>query len=173
MSPPCQFYNTGFIYSKPKLYNYHAEVIYWPQYSTRGRVTRPQYSTRLQLGLVYRVLVFPSMTNLESVPRFAEVCFFYNFLLSSCLFLVTFLSLYFKEYQVLPQFHVLISLVASISANSFFGFEKEGNEKQNPFHAQTNNKERKKEGESEKGYFLPKENKVLPSFQKYFCRPEV
>ena len=24
MTPPCQFYNTGFIYSKPKLYNYHA-----------------------------------------------------------------------------------------------------------------------------------------------------
>ena len=27
MSPPCQFYNTGFIYLKPKLYNYHDEVI--------------------------------------------------------------------------------------------------------------------------------------------------
>ena len=27
MSPPCQFYNTGFIHFKPSLYNYHAEVI--------------------------------------------------------------------------------------------------------------------------------------------------
>ena len=27
MSPPCQFYNTGFLHFKPSLYNYHAEVI--------------------------------------------------------------------------------------------------------------------------------------------------
>ena len=27
MSPPCQFHNMGFIYLKPKLYNYHDKVI--------------------------------------------------------------------------------------------------------------------------------------------------
>ena len=27
MSPPCQFYNIGFIHFKPSLYNYHTEVI--------------------------------------------------------------------------------------------------------------------------------------------------
>ena len=30
IGPPCQFYNTGFIYFKPKLYNYHNEMAMQP-----------------------------------------------------------------------------------------------------------------------------------------------
>ena len=46
-------------------------------YSTRGRVTRPRsinYATWLRLNLGHRLLVFALTTNLESGPRFADIC---------------------------------------------------------------------------------------------------
>ena len=47
-------------------------------YSTWGRITRPWsiiFTNRNRLDLGHRVLVFPSTANVESGPRFANICF--------------------------------------------------------------------------------------------------
>ena len=57
---------------------------YSTRYSTRGRVTWPRsinFTIRLRLDLVHRLLVFASTTNLESKPHFADICFNYKFFL--------------------------------------------------------------------------------------------
>ena len=50
---------------------------YWTRYSTSGRVTQPQFinfTIRLRLNLGHPLLVFALTTNLESGPRFANIC---------------------------------------------------------------------------------------------------
>ena len=50
---------------------------YSPRYSTQGRVTRPRFFNSaiwLRLDLGYKALIFALTTNLESGPRFADIC---------------------------------------------------------------------------------------------------
>ena len=52
-------------------------ILYSTQYLTRGWVTRPwsiNFTFRLRLDLDHRLLVFSLTTNLESGPRFADIC---------------------------------------------------------------------------------------------------
>ena len=54
---------------------------YSTRYLTRDRVTRPRFfnfAIRLRLDLGYKALIFASTTNLESVPRFADICSTYS-----------------------------------------------------------------------------------------------
>ena len=51
---------------------------YSTRYSTRGLVTQPRFfnfGIRLRLDLGYKAFIFASTTNLESGPRFTEICF--------------------------------------------------------------------------------------------------
>ena len=57
--------------------SYSTQVWVEYPYSTRGRVTRPwsiNFTIRLRIDLGHRLLVFTSATNLESRPRFANIC---------------------------------------------------------------------------------------------------
>ena len=58
---------------------------YSTRYSTRGRVTRPRsinFTIRLRLDSCHQLLVFALTMNLESGPRFADICCIILFLFS-------------------------------------------------------------------------------------------
>ena len=66
-----KYYNLTFIFKNSP------NIRYSTRYSTRGRVTRPRsinFTIRLWLYLGLRLLLFASTTNLESGPRFADIC---------------------------------------------------------------------------------------------------
>ena len=85
--------------------------------STPNSSLRPQieyhFMARLRLGLGYRALVFASKTNLESAPRFPEVC---------CIWHLTFGSTFFETLMKMDLINLLMlkSCLQPIHARPYF-----------------------------------------------------